>query len=567
LYTHHGPAQRKTGFMKTVTRDKSPLTIQRRIENAWLRLQRDWRIWAINRQVKTHTNPDPAKAPVVLFNASTRLNGFSQNAAFNLLATWGLQLADIQVVHFTCHAGMSRCVLGTNPDDHTEPPPCEVCIPQSKRLQRSSQTHWFEYQPDSQLSAALAGLGINDLSQFKWTVDNPKLSFHAKELPLGPLVLPALRWALRRHHFLDDEPTRFLLREYIQSAYRVAVTFDELLGQICPQVVVIFNGIMFPEATVRWVALNRGLQVITHEVGFQPFSAFFTTGQATAYPMDIPPDFNLSPEQNSRLDIYLSQRFQGEFTMAGVRFWPRISGLSEDFLKDASQFEQIVPVFTNVINDTSQVHACSVFSHMYDWLAQVVEVIQESPETLFVIRAHPDEKRRGTRKHSRQPVSDWVAQNGVDQLPNVVFVDSNEPLSSYELIKRSKFVIVYNSSIGLEAALLGIPVVCGGKARYTQYPTVFFPQTPGEYQNLIREFLAAKHIDIPPEFQRNARRVLYWQLFRTSVPLDRYLRAHPTPGYVQLKRFSWRDLGKDRSTPIRVLVEGIVGGKPFILPE
>jgi hypothetical protein len=553
--------------MTTVTGNKSQLTVRKRIENAWLRLQREWRIWAINRQVKSHAKPGSSKAPVVLFNASTRLNGFSQNAAFNLLATWGLQLADIPTVHFTCRAGMSRCVLGTNPDDHTQSPPCEVCVSQSKRLQRSSQTHWFEYQPDPVLAGALADLDIDELSHFQWNVDQQLLSFHGERLPLGSLVLPALRWALRRHHLLDDEPTRFLLREYIQSAYRVAVAFDELLGKIHPQVAVIFNGIMFPEATARWVALNRGIRVITHEVGFQPFSAFFTTGQATAYPMDIPSDFNLSPEQNSRLDTYLSQRFQGEFTMAGIRFWPRMSGLSKDFLTFSSQFEQIVPVFTNVINDTSQVHACSVFSDMYDWLAHVVEVIRESPEVLFVIRAHPDEKRRGTRKYSRQPVSDWVMQNGVDQLPNVLFVDSNEPLSSYELIKRSKFVIVYNSSIGLEAALLEVPVVCGGKARYTQYPTVFFPQTPVEYQNLIREFLAAKQINIPSEFQRNARRVLYWQLFRTSIPLDRYLSAHPTPGYVQLKRFSWRDLEKDQSIPIRVLVEGIVGGKPFVLPE
>jgi hypothetical protein len=220
-----------------------------------------------------------------------------------------------------------------------------------------------------------------------------------------------------------------------------------------------------------------------------------------------------------------------------------------------------------VVNDTSQVHAATVFAHMYAWLDLVLELIRAHPETLFVIRAHPDEKRRGTRKHSREPVSDWVADNGVDRLANVIFVDSNEPLSSYELIRKSKFVIVYNSSIGLEAALLGAPVLCGGKARYTQYPTVFFPPTPVEYRQKAEELLAARHIAIPPEFQRNARRVLYWQLYRAALPLGDFVEAHPTPGYVQLKPFGWRALLPVNSPVMQVLVDGIVRAAPFLMPD
>ncbi len=539
---------------------KPPLTFKRRLENVWLRLQRDWRIYSLNQQVKRQANPDQTQKPVAIFNASTRLAGFSQNAAFNLLTTWGLQLADIPIVHFSCQAGMSRCVLGTNLDDHNQEPPCAACMAQSRRVLRSSDVHGFSYQEDSQLAADLQNLTIDQLSNYKLTVHNSPLN-------IGALVLPSLRWSLRRHHLKDDESTRFLLREYIKSAYHVGLEFGRFLDEVDPQMVLVFNGTMFPEAIARWVAKQRGLRVTTHEVGFQPFSTFFTDGEATAYPMQIPDDFELNSAQNEKLDAYLSQRFKGEFTMAGIRFWPEISGLDEEFLAEAEKFEQIVPVFTNVINDTSQVHACTVFDEMYDWLAHVVEIIMEHPETLFVIRAHPDEKRIGTHKHSRQPVSDWVADNDVLDLPNVLFVDAFEPLSSYDLMQRSKFIIVYNSSIGLEASLMGVPVLCGGKARYTQYPTVFFPQTKIAYQDKAREFLTADEIQIPSEFQRNARRVLYWQLFRSAMPLKRYLRAHPTPGYVQLKPFTWRDLLPENSQSITIIIEGLLEGKPFVLPE
>jgi hypothetical protein len=153
------------------------------------------------------------------------------------------------------------------------------------------------------------------------------------------------------------------------------------------------------------------------------------------------------------------------------------------------------------------------------------------------------------------------------QWSNVVFIGPVEYLSSYELIQQAKFVVVYNSSIGLEAALMGAPVLCGGKARYTQYPTVFFPQSQEAFRRQLEEFLEAGSISIPPEFQRNARRFLYYQLYRASIPLDEYLQTGPRPGFVLLRDFSWRQLHPDHSASMRVLVNGILQGMPFLMPE
>jgi len=538
-----------------------PLSItRRRVENAWLRLQRELRINNLNQQVAKHAPKNTGQRPVVMFNASTRLGGFSQNAAFALLTAWKLQLAGVPVVHFACQAGMSHCVLGTNPDDLTAAPPCQACIAQSKKIWTSAPVHWFKFQSDDDLAAALEGLNIAQLIAFQFTIPESQLN-----IPLGSLTLPGLRWALRRHHIADDQPTRYLYRQYIQSAYRVAVTFDALLDQVNPALVVVFNGIMFPEATARWMAKQRQLRVITHEVGFQPFSAFFTDQQATAYPIHIPENFDLSPDQGARLDAHLSQRLKGEFTMAGIRFWPEIAGLDEAFLTRAAQFKQVVPVFTNVVFDTSQVHANTLFAQMFAWLDLTLDLIRSHPETFFVIRAHPDEKR--VSKVSRESVSDWVSRNQVAELPNVLFVDSHEPLSSYDLIQRSKFIMVYNSSIGLEGTLLGIPVLCGGRARYTQVATVFTPPSAEDYYQTAEDFLSADSIDVPPEFQANARKFLYYQFFRVSLSFDQFLEAHPTPGYVQLKRFSWGDLQVKNSTVAQVLVNGILGADSFLLPE
>ena len=502
---------------------------------------------------------------VAIFAATTRLGSFTLNAAYALLTGWMLRLSGIPVEHFVCQAGMTHCVLGTNSYNLDQPPPCAACIAQSRRLQTESNTSWFTYHEDAGLVRSLKNLSVEELSHYEYPaeflIDAPK------QMPLGQLVLPSVRWALRRHHLIDDQATRSLLQEYILSAYSLAGQFTEFYKKARPKTVVVFNGALYPEAAVRWVCRQLGVRSVAFEVGFQPFSTFFTDGEPTAYPVNIPGDFELNPEQNIQLDSYLEKRFHGNFTMAGIRFWPEMRGLDPSFLEKASQFRQIVPVFTNVVYDSSQAHANTLFSNMFEWLDLLLEIIQNHSETLFVIRAHPDEKRPVSNKISNESVHDWVYRNGVDKLPNVVFIEPDEFISSYELIQKAKFILVYNSSIGLEAAIMGAPVMCGGKARYTQYPTVFLPASPAELQQTVEDFLQANKIEVPPEFLRNARRFLYFQFYRISLPLDEFLREGEKPGSVYLKPFARQQLLPENSLSMHVIHDGIVNQQPFLLPN
>jgi hypothetical protein len=505
--------------------------------------------------------PPPSGAPVVFFKASSGIDDLSWNSGFHLLASWALRLKGIPVVYFACNSGMSKCVLGTDRDHPRKEMPCGSCVAQARVLYsgvssevggRRPQVGWFGFERDAELGSQIENLSVPQLS-----------IFHFQDIPLGPLCLPGLRWILRIHHLNDDGITRDLLREYILSAWNVARRFSDFLDQTQPRAVVVFNGQFFPEATARHVAQRRGIRVITHEVGLGYASAFFTDGEATAYPIHIPDEFELNEAQNAKLDAYLAKRFQGDFTMAGIKFWTDMKGLDESFLQKAARFKQIVPIFTNVIFDTSQPHANTVFEDMFDWLDMSLEVIREHRDTLFVIRAHPDELREG--KSSRETAEGWVTSRGVDKESNVVFVGPKEYLSSYELIQRSKFVMVYNSTIGLEASLMGKPVLCAGRARFTQYPTVFFPQTVEDVRRKMKEFLVSDKIDVPLEFKRNARRFLYYQLFRTSLPFGDFLTPSIRASECRLKPFGLDELMQ--SDAVKAILEGMLEGGDFLLRE
>lgn len=518
--------------------------------------------------------PTPrATRPIAFFKASSGIDDLSWNSAFHLLTSWGLRLQGIPVAYFACDHGMSRCVLGTDRDNPSKQPPCRSCVYQSKTLytgvpvhplsgypaiqptrqpdNQTTVTH-FTFHRDPALENALKNLPLSNLSTFNW-----------EGLPLGALVLPGLRWILRRHNLVDDDATRFFLREYMLSAFSLAQRFEHFLDLTAPQLVVVFNGQFYPEATAKWVAKKRGLRVISHEVGLQPITGFFTEGESTAYPITIPESFDLTEAQNARLDAYLEKRFQGNFSMAGVKFWPSIKGLDAEFIARAEKFKQIIPVFTNVIFDTSQPHANTVFTDMFAWLDLVLETARAHPETLFIIRAHPDETR--IRKASLETVAGWVASRRAADLPNVIFVPPHEHLSSYELIQRSKFVMIYNSTIGLEATIMGAAVLSAGKARFTQYPSVFFPQSVAEYCATLENFLKAEKIEPPAEFRRNGRRFLYYQLFRTSLPFGDFLETGIRTTHAKLKLFDPHNLLK--SPAIQTITRGLLENGDFLLEE
>jgi hypothetical protein len=506
------------------------------------------RLKGLTRMV-SQAEPQPVEGekPVVVFNASTRLDYTSLNAAYSLLSAWGLRLNGVPVVHFVCQQGMSRCLLGSNEEDHSQTPPCSKCTALSASLYAGADTRPFTYQKDEALAGALADLQTEALESFEFD-----------GLPLGQLVLPSIRWRMRRHHLKNDQATLFLYREFILSAYHIIKEFSALLEETQPQAVIVFNGQMFPEAAARYAASQRGIRVFAHETGMLPFTAFITTGQATARRVFLnEQELSLNPAQDAHLDAYLEQRFSGRFSMGGIKFWQDMQGLGETFEQKAASYKQIVPVFTNVIFDTSQAHANTTYPHMFAWLDDLLDIFKAHPDTLFVLRAHPDELRPQSRKKSKETVRMWAQDRQLSELENVLFIDSQEFISSYDLIRRSKFVIAYNSSIALEAVLLGRLPVCGGWAWYADYPVVVYPSSPQAYRDEIKTYLETEEVLLPEKFTATARALLYYEYYRCSIPFEDFLKAHSLRGFTMFEQVSIQDFKPTRAPAVAALLEGL----------
>ena len=508
------------------------------------------RFRAVNQETAARVG-DPSH-PVLFFNASTRLNRTSLNAAYAWITADSLRWSGVPVHFISCGKGLKPCLLSVGRGEEAL---CASCMDLSRKMYDGLPHTVFHFEQDNEVANDTEGL------------DHAGLSVYVhRGVPLGELTLPSLRWILRRHHLEDVPEAVPLQRSFIKSAWSVYLQAKQLMDELEPRAVVVFNGLQYPEAVVKWLGKQRNIPTFTHEIGLMPNTAIFTEGEATACPIELPDDFEMTPERDEKLDAYLSKRMKGSFSTAGVQFWPDMQALSPEFWAHARTFRQIVPVFTNVIFDTSQKHANVVFEDMFAWLDAVKKIIEAHSDTLFVIRAHPDETRPG--KESHETVSAWVKKHQLTHLPNVLYIPPEEYLSSYELIQASKFIMVYNSTIGLEAAIMGAGVLCGGRSRYSQVPLCWFPQTVPEYLEKCEELLNCDAVSVPDSFRQTARRFMYYQFFHTALSFEPFIEPDKTwKGYVRIRNFPAEALDPEKDINLRVIHEGILNGKPFVLPD
>ena len=492
-------------------------------------------------------------SPVLSFNASTRIHRLSLNAAFGRLAAWGVRAAGTPVRHVVCEAGLLQCPLGTQRLRLEAGPPCGPCMRFSRTL--------FREQDVLPLFPPIETASVEDLALARL---DQLASWQFRGYALGELVLPSLRWVLRRHDLEDTPAVRNLFLRYLASAAHVVLRFETLLTELRPRALVVFNGIMFPEAAARAVFLRAGLPVVTHEVGLRPMSAFFSHGHATFRQVEPEEGGELSPAQARRLDAYLQDRFNGRFSMAGIRFWPEMRPLPEGMRRRLEAEGPAVLVFPNVVFDTSQIHANNLYPSMFAWLEDIRQAMQRHPERLFVLRAHPDENRPG--KEAQQSVAQWVVASGVDRLRNVVFLGPSEQVSTYDLFRLGSMVLVYNSSVGLEASIAGLPVLCAGRARYSQAGAAFQPGSREGYRETLEGWLVAGEVQPGKDHADRARRFLDFELFRASLDFSPFLRDRAGyPGMVEFLPFDPAEL--NRSADLDVIVRGILDGAPFVRPE
>ena len=127
-----------------------------------------------------------------------------------------------------------------------------------------------------------------------------------------------------------------------------------------------------------------------------------------------------------------------------------------------------------------------IFDSYRDWMLETIDYIKTQTEATMLIREHPI-----IAKLVNYDNGNWeqVAKERIGDCDRIYFCRYDEKVNTYDLISHAKVVLPYSSTTGLEAVLLGIPVITHTKCFYDTLNCVWSSKDRDNYFALLETAL------------------------------------------------------------------------------
>jgi hypothetical protein len=474
------------------------------------------------------------------------LRAWPNHVAYEGVLAHALSLRGADVHVLTCGGGQPACELGWGRE--AQPRPCDRCA----------------YYTDA-LVDALGVPGHRLAERLPW---GPEARSAPREpSALTPAVDPyeatriSVPWFLRTAE-PEAAPEGTALRcDFAVAAAGVDAAAAEILDDVAPDIVLMVNGLFGDEAVIRALAVARGIRVATYELA--------PRGGALVFSNDVPaPEYDtssaweryaeheLTSEQRRSITDLLAARSQG--VGAHERFFDTAAESNAQALRDLlglSAADQVVTLFTNLSWDSASLFHDRAYPSMMDWIEDAIVATGEASGTALVIRIHPSEVKWA----SRESVEAEMGRR-FGQVPgHVRWVRADEALSSYALSDLSDLVLVYASTMGLEAATRGSRVAVAADTHYRGRGFTTDLTSPAD----LRQALVAPG-PLPDEQREAALRYAHVFFFRAMVPFA------PVQVEGQVVRSivdSVDRLRPGRDAHLDWICDRVLDGGDFVLPD
>lgn len=265
-----------------------------------------------------------------------------------------------------------------------------------------------------------------------------------------------------------------------------------------PDVVIVPNGTVQEFGIVYRVARYLKIPVTTYEFSDQK-DAFWLAQNSEIMKQDTSAMWNahaegkLTGEQLNRIKALFESRQQAKTSENFTRKWQSLPSQGSESVREQLKLDKrpIVLLATNVLGDSLTLGRQVFTKTMADWVSRTILYFIGRPDVQLVIRIHPGEIL--TREYS---MVDVVRQT-LPELPEYIHViQPTEKVNTYDLINISDVGLVYTTTVGLEMALKGLPVIVAGQTHYRDRGFTYDPASWVEYFKMLGMIL-----DKPSQFK------------------------------------------------------------------
>jgi hypothetical protein len=205
-----------------------------------------------------------------------------------------------------------------------------------------------------------------------------------------------------------------------------------------------------------------------------------------------------------------------------------------------TQYDCDVLVCLNYRADTAALNREKLFESVTHWLGSINKWSLLNPEYSIYVRQHPAERYDWLPNEENYPkmIRDWDPEGRRLRL-----IDAQSDVNTYDLLRSCKAVLPYTSTIGVEAAYQGKPVITSTKCYYAGMGFTWDPDSPEAYFDLLKKSLQGEISTPAPESTELAALSYVILLHGASVP-TRFLPDDCRVWARQSPRSLWNENGQ-----------------------
>lgn len=282
-------------------------------------------------------------------------------------------------------------------------------------------------------------------------------------------------------------------RQAALAAFRLLLAPDGVAGDESRlETVLIPNGLVTELGIFYQVARHLDLMTVTYEFNDQREQIWLSqndivmrqnTDGLWAAKGHIP----LTDAEREKIAALEDARTSARKYGKGTRFWQDVASVGGEKLRADLGLDSrpVVLLATNVLGDSLTLGRNIFTASMAEWIEKTVQYFAGRPDAQLVVRVHPGERLM------KGPSMVGVIERAVPERPEHIHViGPNEKVNTYDLMEIAALGLAYTTTVGMEMAMRGVPVILAGQTHYRGRGFTCDPTTYDEYFGMLDGLLS-----------------------------------------------------------------------------
>jgi len=357
----------------------------------------------------------------------------------------------------------------------------------------------------------------------------------ALQADIKEISLRDVQYTLMREEVdMNDADDRALYDLRIQRNTFAAKAAFEYLQSNKPDVVLIPNGLILEMGIVFRVARYLNIDAVTYEFNDQREQIWLAQNssimqQDTDYIVNARCHLPITDDMFERVADLENARRGARVWGKSKRLWQYVSSQGAQETRKLLKLDDrpVVMLAANVLGDSLTLGRDIFAASMTEWITKTVQYFAKRTDVQMVIRVHPGEKLVPQAKSMGT-----VVREVLPEIPSHIhIIGALDNINTYDLIEIADVGLAYTTTVGLETAMNGRPVISCGETHYRGRGFTLDPNTWDEYYATLEQVLA----DIPAHQLNEKQTEFAWNY------AYRFFFEYPRPFPWRLMNF-WDDL-------------------------